>query len=353
MLLSFVACFLNMFATHLQAHLRNIWRLENDPLRCDYVAPHVDPESPCDESAGDTAGDTDDSTQDDSTQYSEAAEEESDDSASGGVPLITTPIVPTPLDQLSRREPFSAARTLALRSAYCINAVDVDVSGARDYIAIQDKWDDMLRSCAQRFSPVFWQFFLKVHTFSQVAIDTALRSVRKMPFFPLELRTKFPSSKRNLMRNLDCINKFWSIVRHNSRIDLSHFELPSGTKWVDFTFIDPIWGWLLAARKHHPADLHWKPHAQHRTNAPVYGGGIQFGECFKHAYMNRPDGSHLMLISFHWDGTYGRSLDVTPIAVGVANINNNDKSKETCIGYMPFTPDQKLPEFKKSAKCTR
>ena len=69
--------------------------------------------------------------------------------------------------------------------------------------------------------------------------------------------------------------------------------------------------------------------------------------------MQRPEGSHLMMMALHWDGTHGRSLDVTPIAVAVANVNNCDKSKETCIGYMPFAPDQKLPEFRKSAACTR
>ena len=229
----------------------------------------------------------------------------------------------------------------------------MDVSAARDFVAVQDKWDDMLLACKRTYSPQFWKFFLKLHTFSQVVVDTALHSARKMDFFPPELKKGFPSSKRAMMYNLRCIEKFWSIVTHTYRIDLSQFDLSSGTRYLDFQFVDPIWAWLLAARRFHPADLHWKPHTQHRTNAPVYGGGIQYGECFKHAFAQRPDGSYLMMMSLHWDGTFGRSLDVTPIAIAVANVNHCVQSKETCIGYMPFTHDQKRPEFKKTAKCTR
>ena len=373
--------------------MQNVWRLPDDPSRCDYeAAPAADYDGHINDSddsnASDenqevtsfNAGDDGHSTGTDDTDDSAAADDSAavDDSAAADdyapaddyaaaddstgaddhesdyqVPLITTPLTPTPLHELSRREPFNNARALTQRSAYCIGDVDVDVSGARNVVAIQDKWDEMLVTCKERFSDVFWKFFLKLHTFSQVVVNTALSSVKQMPFFPPEIHTQFPPSRRSMMSRLPCIHEFWRIVRHTSRIDLSTFQLPSGTRYLDFEFIDPIWGWLLAARRHHPGDLHWKPFAQHRRNEPVYGGGIQYGECFKHAFMARHAGSYLMMMSLHWDGTYGRSLDVTPIAVGVANINNCDKSKETCIGYMPFTPDQKRPEFKKTEKSTR
>lgn len=288
-----------------------------------------------------------------------ASGDESQTSDSGdhvGVPIITVATLPTPLHELARREPFNSAEARLLRSAYCISDVDVelvDVSRARDFLAIQDKWDEMLQTCRGLFSPEFWKFFLKLHTFSQVVVDTALKTVRQMGFFPSHLRKDFPSCRRQLMHRLRCIREFWSVVRHTYRIDLTQFNLPSGMMFLQFHFIDPIWGWLMAARRHHPVDLHWKPHAQHRTNSRAYGGGIQYGECFKHAYTTIPEGSQLMMMALHWDGTFGRGLDVTPIAVGVGNINNCDRSKETCIGYMPFTPDQKRPEFKKTAKCTR
>ena len=87
---------------------------------------------------------------------------------------------------------------------------------------------------------------------------------------------------------------------------------------------------------------------------PTYGGGIQYGECFKQAHDTLPvEDAQVMAFTLHWDGTFGKGLDLAPIAIGVGNINNCDESKEVCISYMPFTPDQKRPEFRKSKKCTR
>lgn len=245
------------------------------------------------------ASDTD-AGHDDSVSASDAASDTDDFE----VPLITTAVTPTPLHELSRREPFNCARALTQRSAYCIEYEDVDVTGARNFVAIQDKWEEILSCCKERYSDVFWKFFLKLHTFPQVVVDTALLNVKKMHFSPSELHRKFPSCRRVMMDNLDCINKFWSIVQHSCRIDLSIFNLSSGTRFLDFQFIDPIWGWLLAARRHHPGDLHWRPFVQHRTDEPLYGGGIQYGECFKHAFMKRPEGSYLMMMAgaaLGWD----------------------------------------------------
>ena len=333
----------------------NMWKAADDPSRCDFVpgasnncaaAEYHVPLIPV--TIPDTAA-----GRGESIDAAEEAGAAADDGHCHQVPLITTPVAATALQELSRRESFDPARALAARSAYVIESSEVDVTGARNFVPIQDKWDHMLECCRLRYSPAFWTFFLKLHSFAQVVVDTVLHNVKKMEFFPPELQRNFPSCRRNIMNNLGCIQEFWSIVRHTHRIDLSQFNLPSGTRFLDFEFVDPIWGWLLAARRHHPGDLHWKPIAQHRTKEPLYGGGIQYGECFKHAFMTCRAGSYLMMMGLHWDGTYGRSLDVTPIAVAVANINNCDKSKETCIGYMPFTPDQKRPEFKKTEKSTR
>ena len=283
---------------------------------------------------------------------------EDDSDSEGGrsgiplIPIIRFPLLPTPLHELSRREPFSRTEALAQRSAYCIRAVDVvDVNRCRNFVPIQDRWDEMMQFCRNSFSGVFWKFFLKLHSFSQVVVDVALRSVREMYFFPPELKRKFPSCRRSMMQHLSCIKEFWRTVRHTYRIDFTKFDLPSGTRFLVFEFVDPIWAWLMTARRHHPADLHWKPARQVRADSPVYGGGIHYGERFKHAFSKLAH--NVMWVTLHWDGTYGRGLDVTPIAIGVANSNNCDKSKESHIGYMPFTPDQRSPRFKDTAKCTR
>ena len=313
--------------------------LPDDPRRCDFVAS---------ESANDRDSDSGSSTETSDTETSDTA------SVHNGVPLIRAAIAPTPLHDLARRERFDQARALNMRTGYCIESVDMELAaGARNFVPIQDMWDHMLRTCADRYSDVFWNFFLKLHRFPQVAVDAALTQARLLPFFPNELCRQFPNSRRSMMRHLGCIPAFWQIVQHTHRIDVSHFDLPSGTRFLDFEFIDPIWGWLVAARRHHPADLHWIPLAQNRTRAPVYGGGVQYGEFLRHAFTTRAEGSYTMLVTLHWDGTHGRGLEVTPFAVGVGNINNCAESKETCIAYCPSTPDQRQPEFRKSSKCTK
>ena len=335
-------CFVNQFCCIcLQAHRKNIWRTHTDPQRCDF---------PLHRRARDSSSDPETASDQevDATQTVPILQT--------AVPLIQAPIVPTSLSELSRREPFDQGRALTMRSGYCIESAEdhlSDPNGKRNFVAIQDKWDEMLSQCKHKYSGDFWKYFLKLHPFSRVVIDTALAGVRKLSFFPEGMEKQFPKNKRVMLSNLDCIPKFWKLVRHTSVIDVSQFNLPSGTTHVHFTFIDPIWGWLLAARRHHPADLHWLPRARNRTSAPAYGGGIQYGDCMRHAHTTIPEGSFPMFFSLHWDGTFGRGLQVVPIAVGVGNINNCDESKETCIAYMPVTPDQKQPEFRKTDKCTK
>lgn len=285
-----------------------------------------------------------------------SAEENSSDDCES-VPLIAAAIRPlervtrTPLHELARREPYNVGQAFLERCGYCIESVDHGVTDARNFVHLQDKWNEMLCTVKNAYSPEFWKFFLQFHRFSGVVIDRALGSVKKM-FLPAILKKNFPSCRRKMRQELRVIEDFWKLVSHTHRIDVSQFGLESGTQYVEFHFIDPIWGWLLAAQKQAPASMHWKAAAQNHQHA-TYGGGIQYGECFKTAYESCDDNSSLMLMTIHFDGTYGRSLDITPMAIGVANCNSCDLSKEFCISYIPVTPDQRSSEFKKTTKSTK
>ena len=138
---------------------------------------------------------------------------------------------------------------------------------------------------------------------------------------------------------------FWPHVLHTAHIDVSHFHLPSGTKQIAFKFIDPIWGWLLAARRQNPAELHWIPVAQ-RPGHEVYGGGIQYGKFFVTADSSLPDGTHVLCIGLNWDGTSSHGLSSSPICVCVGNSNSSKPDTQYCIGYVPHVPDARRPEWK-------
>ena len=154
----------------------------------------------------------------------------------------------------------------------------------------------------------------------------------------------FPPTRRALFTKIGRVDPFWDNVMHTVTINLSAFGLQSGTKVIQFNFIDPIWGWLIAAHRMDPLDLHWKP-VRPGTN-PVYGGGVQFGKCFLEACRSVPSGSYPMGISLHWDGTSEhRGLASTPICIGVANTNNCDVKTQFCLAYIPKVPDDS-PEFR-------
>ena len=138
---------------------------------------------------------------------------------------------------------------------------------------------------------------------------------------------------------------------HRHTIDLEQFQLASGTKSLEFVFIDPLWGWLLAARRQHPLDMHWKPVMS--AQSPLYGGGVQFGKCFQEAVRTIPSDTYVMGISLHWDGTSThRGLASTPICIGVANCNNGDLSTQFCLGYVPKVPDDS-DGFRKTPLATK
>ena len=203
-------------------------------------------------------------------------------------------------------------------------------------------------TCSQQF----WEFFLPLHTFSGVNIDICLRGAKKSF---LTVRTdawkSFPGCRRSLYNRIKNIPSFWPKVMHSERIDLSGFDLPSKQRQIIFNFIDPLWGWLVAARRQSPVDLHWKPIAQDPRRR-VFGGGVEYGDCFRQACASCPAGTHPMCFALHWDGAIGRGLSVAPICIGVANTNVCDFDTQFCLGYMPHVSDNEQPEFRKTTLYT-
>ena len=146
---------------------------------------------------------------------------------------------------------------------------------------------------------------------------------------------KFYSSKRLLTRKVNAIKQdFWSAVTHTVSFSLQQFNLD---KTITFRFLNPIWAWLMAAQRFPPEDLQWLPYVQRHpvSGERLYGGGVQFGKAFSHAYKSCPRGTYPMLFNLHWDGTNAHGVWCTPIAVGNANINGQSTAAHVCIAYLP------------------
>ena len=270
------------------------------------------------------------------------------------VPVITQPVSRrTALASLARRTRQDIITQRQIRQAYTISQGHRIPSscGCRDFLRLQDKWAAYRSAVVAVASAQFWNFFLPLHTLSGVAIDAALGNAKKvfMTRNSIAWRT-FPPTRRALFAKTNQVPAFWPEVTHTHTIDLEQFDLPSGTKFLHFKFIDPLWGWLMAARRQHPLDMHWKV-AMSGSN-PCYGGGVQYGQCFAEACSSCPPGTYVMAISLHWDGTSAHSgIACTPICIGVSNCNNCDSSTQFCLGYMPRVPDDS-PEFRSTTRAT-
>ena len=329
------------------AHMRNVWKRADDPSRCDNInnrrvfAPPII-----------------------ATPVITEAVAVPEAHVPVAVEAVVALPVPDPVGvatacatttEMARRKMADPDERVDTRMAYCISRASCNLRNfprARDLTVLQTDWSRYLEDVHTTCSDEFWKLFLRLHTFSGTAIDTTLSGVRKLF---LEAGSKswkdFPPSRRALLQRMDKVDSFWPKVLHSKRIDLSAFALPSGTRHVTFQFVDPLWGWLMAARRPHPLDMHWKPFAQNRQN-PVYGGGVEYGTCFSEACEGCPRGTYPMCVCLHWDGTSARGLSSDPICIGVGNTNICGPETQFCLGYMPHIPDTKRPEFKKTTKST-
>ena len=295
--------------------MRNIWKSDDDPSRCDKIMAPVVIRAPV-------------------------------------VPVITAPAMTAPLTNLARRQPMSWEDEREQRSGYTIHeAPAIFTEEARHMSGIQEAWQEMLRSTKSSCSDNFWKIFLEIHRHSTIAIDSSLQAVKKV-FVPEACeKQKFPISKRALLAKMDSARMFWPQIRHTYVVDLSRFKLPSGTTSLEFKFVDPVWAWIIAARRQHPLEMHWKPFMQSRFNEK-FGGGIQHGKWFQRACSSLPPGAYPMCIGLHWDGTSAFGLSSSPVCICVGNTNSCDRSAQYCLGYMPHTPDESRPEFKRTTRAT-
>ena len=307
-------------------HKYNLWKVADDPTRCDNRGRDTERTVP--------------------TQLVTTVQQ----------PVAVAATIRRPISntELARRATVSWDDERTARAAYTITRSpfldDAASMGCRNMLPIQNAWQQYLQDTKALFSKEFWQVFLPIHMSPRVHIDATLRAVKRV-YVKKEERKQFPVNMRYVRSSMSGIRPFWPKVLHTFRIDLSQFakHLPSGTTHLMFHFVDPIWGWLMAARQQHPLEMHWKPAAQRREQK-VYGGGIQYGEFFRHAFDNIPDGASVLCAGLHWDGTGARGVSSAPICVCVGNSNSCKRSTQYCIAYVPHIPDEKRPEWKK-LKC--
>ena len=307
-------------------HWKNIWKNANDPTRCDYIRVAAPVTLPV------------------TAATAAAVAVRALDMTTASTGSVTTPSA-YGLSALARRSATSTEAGRRCRASYTIVTTPVSTpdTNCRDVCVLQRAWDLYKSEVLSLFCPTFWQFYLPLHHLSRSAQDAALKAAKDTFLQRRSVTYKaFAASKRVLTQKINSISQpFWPMVSHTCEINLTHFDLPSGTKKVTFKFLDPAWGWVVAARRLHPLDLHWKPVSQRDRN-PVYGGGVQFGQAFMQACNSCPAGSYPMPFKLHWDGTGAFGMSCAPLCIGVANYNGSSPDAHCCLGYIPATPDANM-----------
>lgn len=207
------------------------------------------------------------------------------------------------------------------------------VTNFRDMVPVQLSWREHLNTVSSLFSPEFWKKNLPLHTQSTTAIDAALGAAKKV-FIPCTPHSKFPTTKRSLLNRIKQQTMFWTQVTHTAMIDLT----PCGVaQTLRFRFVDPIWGWIMAARRLSPSEMKWRAMIQtlRHSGDRVYGAGVQYGTTFQEACRSCPVGTYPMPFTLHWDGTQAYGQDTSPIVIGVVNVNGQSVSAQTCIAHLP------------------
>lgn len=103
---------------------------------------------------------------------------------------------------------------------------------------------DILRDM---YSDKFWRVFASVYKERTGVIDRVLTTTKSV-FVDKAMKKRFPTRVRKIRE--DTINNcgdFPAHVRHTVKICLRRFSLPGNVKEIDFTFINPLWAWVMAA----------------------------------------------------------------------------------------------------------
>ena len=129
---------------------------------------------------------------------------------------------------------------------------------------------------------------------------------------------------------------FWDNVTRTCTIDLSSF----GYRSVQFTYLDPVFVWLLQCSEllQHDKKLLWEAQVlKNSSGDELFGSGVQYGLLMRAAHTSIPNGGVPALMNLSWDGgdTGFAQRSACPICLQVMNTNCGSKHAVGLLGYLP------------------
>ena len=136
------------------------------------------------------------------------------------------------------------------------------------------KW--ILKSRSRKF----WSLYLATRHLPQDDQRNILELVRKV--FQTGTGARWCVDKR-AVRNLLKSKPFWPLATYTYTCDLSAFQVP-GLGVVTYTFVDPIFAWILQARKlgkHHDLLFRYREARRKGTCEQTWGSCVSCGEAMR------------------------------------------------------------------------
>ena len=149
-------------------------------------------------------------------------------------------------------------------------------SGSVDYGALISAFSNYCKWVLQSRDPKFWALFLAIRNMHANHQRNILRVV--MSFF--DSRVKWCKDKRAVRYLLDR-KPFWPLVTYTYSCDLSSFHVP-GLAQVQYSFVDPIFAWIIQARKLcKKYDLIFRYREARRLGEQTWGSSVSCGQVMR------------------------------------------------------------------------
>ena len=121
----------------------------------------------------------------------------------------------------------------------------VSYTGAVNYGEIVAAFHKYCHFLLQSRCKKFWRLFLKTRHLTLEDQTDILKLVCEL--FPIAGRRQWCVNKC-AVRYLMSTKPFWPLVTYTYKVDLSEFRVP-GLEQVEYKFLDPIFAWIIQARK--------------------------------------------------------------------------------------------------------
>ena len=149
-------------------------------------------------------------------------------------------------------------------------------TGSLNYGALVSAFDEYCKWVLQSRSKKFWSLYLATRHLHNEQQRDILGLVMKL----FETRGKWSPNKR-AVRYLLGRKPFWPLVTYTYTCDLSSFQVP-GLGRVTYSFVDPIFAWIIQARKLcKKFDLLFRYREARRRGEQTWGSCVSCGQAMR------------------------------------------------------------------------